>query len=170
MRKAHDDPNAVSALSGFERFPRWMWRNTEVVAFLEWLREHDRVASARSASSAWTCTESMDEVLRYLARTDPDAAQRARARCACFDELAHDPQGYGHAVHFGLRDDCRREVVQQLRDLLAQTEHRFHRDGAAASDERFYTQQNARVVHNAEAYYRAMFDTRTDSWNLRAAT
>jgi len=168
-----DDPGAEVALRGFERFPRWMWRNTEIVAWLEWLRERNRAVPEASAQvgffglDLYSLRESMGAVLRYLERTDPDAAQRARARYACFDELAHDPQAYGHAVHFGLRDDCRREVVQQLRELCADAGRWLRRDGAAATDEMFYAQQNARVVRNAEAYYRAMFDGRTDSWNLR---
>jgi erythromycin esterase-like protein len=167
---ADDDTDAASALRGFERFPRWMWRNTEVVAFLDWLREHNGAASAPVGFfglDLYSLRESMDAVLQYLARADPEAAARARARYACFDELAHDPQAYGHAVHFGLREDCRREVVQQLRDVLGHSEHHLRHDGTAAGDELFYAQQNARVVRNAEAYYRTMFDTRTDSWNLR---
>jgi erythromycin esterase-like protein len=167
------DSSAESALRGFERFPRWMWRNTEVVAFLDWLRAHNAGAADASAQvgfyglDLYSLRESMDGVLRYLDRADPEAAQRARARYACFDDLAHDPQAYGHAVHFGVRDDCRQEVVQQLRELCADVERHLRRDGSAATDELFYAQQNARVVRNAESYYRTMFDGRTDSWNLR---
>jgi erythromycin esterase-like protein len=115
----------------------------------------------------YSLRESMHAVLSYLEQADPQAAQRARARYACFDELAHDPQAYGHAVHFGVREDCRREVVQQLRDLCGDGARFLRHDGAAATDELFYAQQNARVVRDAEAYYRTMFDGRTDSWNLR---
>jgi erythromycin esterase-like protein len=115
----------------------------------------------------YSLRESMEAVLRYLDRTDPEAAQRARARYACFDELAHDPQAYGHAVHFGLRDDCRSDVVQVLRELCADASRWWRSNPQAVTDELFYAQQNARVVRNAEAYYRTMFDGRTDSWNLR---
>jgi erythromycin esterase-like protein len=106
----------------------------------------------------------MDAVLRYLDQADPQAAQRARARYACFDELAHDPQAYGHAVAFGMRPDCERAVVQQLVELCGSGIRRLeHGDG----DELFHAQQNANVVRSAEAYYRSMFSGRTDSWNLR---
>src|SRR5688500_6476765 len=33
--------DAVDALSGFERFPTWMWRNNAVVDFIGWLRAHN---------------------------------------------------------------------------------------------------------------------------------
>lgn len=167
------DRDALAALHGFERFPRWMWRNTEVSAWLDWLRERNMSVAEPSAQigffglDLYSLRESMDAVLRYLAQADPDAAQRARARYACFDDLAHDPQAYGHAVHFDLRDDCRREAVQQLRELCGDSAKHLLDDGSAANDELFYAQQNARVVRNAEAYYRTMFDGRTDSWNLR---
>ena len=168
------DTSAETALRGFERFPRWMWRNTEVVEWLEWLRERNGSVPEASAQvgffglDLYSLRDSMDAVLRYLERADPEAARRARARYACFDELAHDPQAYGHAVHFGLHETCEREVIVQLRELCSDAAARHLRhDGAAATDELFYAQQNARVVRNAEAYYRTMFSGRTDSWNLR---
>jgi erythromycin esterase-like protein len=167
------DSSAESALRGFERFPRWMWRNSEVVDFIEWLREHNGGVHDPSAQvgfyglDLYSLRESAAAVLKYLAQADPEAATRARARYACFDDLAHDPQAYGHAVHFGLRHDCRDQVLQQLRELLESGARHLRDDGAARSDDLFYAQQNALVVRNAERYYRTMFDGRTDSWNLR---
>lgn len=167
------DSSAESALRGFERFPRWMWRNSEVVDFIEWLRGHNRGARTPSMQvgfyglDLYSLRESAAAVLSYLAQADPEAARRARARYACFDDLAHDPQAYGHAVHFGLREDCRDQVLQQLRELLASGTQHLRDDGTARTDELFYAQQNALVVRNAERYYRTMFDGRTDSWNLR---
>ncbi|WP_280153005.1 erythromycin esterase family protein [Piscinibacter sp. XHJ-5] len=167
-----DDSSAESALRGFERFPRWMWRNTEVSDWIEWLRQRNCSVPEESAQvgffglDLYSLRESMNAVLLYLDRTDPEAARRARARYACFDEVAQDPQAYGHAVHFGLREDCEREVLLQLRDLCGDSS-RLRHDGAAATDELFYAQQNALVVRNAEAYYRTMFSGRSDSWNLR---
>src|SRR6184192_4601080 len=38
VRGEGDDGNADAALAGFERFPTWMWRNTVVLEFVEWLR------------------------------------------------------------------------------------------------------------------------------------
>src|SRR5207253_6406639 len=41
------------------------------------------------------------------------------------------------------------------------------RDGAIAAEELFFAEQNARLVKNAEQYYRSMFRGRASSWNLR---
>jgi erythromycin esterase-like protein len=170
---ASNDRTADAALREFIRFPQWMWRNTEVVAWLDWLRMHNADIGDPLARigffglDLYSLRESMNAVLHYLDTADPEAAKRARARYACFDELAHDPQAYGHAVHFGLREDCKNEVIQQLRELCARLHQQMMGGPHALADELFYAQQNARVVRNAEAYYRTMFDGRTDSWNLR---
>ena len=162
------DTSATAALADFERFPRWMWRNSEIVAWLNWLRDHNRSLPAQSPKvgffglDLYSLRASMDAVLRYLEHADPDAARRARAVYACFGELANDPQAYGHAVVFGMRPDCEREVLQQLQALGSQMSH-LEGDG----DELFYAQQNASVVRSAEAYYRCMFAGNTESWNLR---
>jgi len=42
VRSNTADANANEALSGFRRFPIWMWRNTVVVEFVEWLRGFNR--------------------------------------------------------------------------------------------------------------------------------
>jgi len=168
-----DDGSVDAALADFERFPRWMWRNTEVARWLGWLRSHnarltdpgDRVGFF--GLDLYSLRESMQAVVHYLDAVDPEAARRARARYACFDDLADEPQAYGHAVRFGLRPDCERAVLQQLTELCRRATDRLPHGGAPAGDELFYAQQNARVVQNAETYYRTMFGGRTDSWNVR---
>jgi len=42
VRGASDDKNASEALAGYRRFPTWMWRNTVVVDFVEWLRDFNQ--------------------------------------------------------------------------------------------------------------------------------
>lgn len=163
------------ALQGFERFPQWMWRNTEIVELVAWLKEHNRQRSGQAAQDGigfygldlYSLRNSMEAVVRYLSTVDPEAARQARARYACFDHLAEDPQRYGYAATFGMRKDCEEEVIRQLVAMTTEAGRYAELDGEDAADELFYAQQNARVAQNAEAYYRTMFLGRNASWNLR---
>jgi erythromycin esterase-like protein len=167
------DATAEEALRGFERFPTWMWRNTEVVDFVGWLREHnDRLGTPEDRAGfygldLYSLYRSIDEVIGYLRNVDPAAAERARQRYACFDQYSEDGQDYGFAAAFGAGPACQREVVEQLVDLQRHGLEYARRDGLAAEDDLFYAQQNARTVQDAEAYYRSMFDPGPSSWNLR---
>jgi erythromycin esterase-like protein len=167
------DPSAEISLANYQRFPRWMWRNEDVVQLIRWLREfNDGIPALENKAGffgidLYSLRSSMNAVVQYLLKVDPEAAKRARARYACFDQLAEDPQRYGYAATFGMKKDCEDEVVQQLVGLTANLERYARADGVASSDDAFYAAQNARVAQNAEAYYRAMFQGRNESWNLR---
>lgn len=171
IRGYSDDANAEAALSGFERFPTWMWRNTEVRDFVEWLREHNRGRAASRqvgfyGMDLYSLYASINSVLEYLDQVDPDAAQRARSRYACFDHYGEDSQAYGYAASFGMKASCEDEVVQQLREMNRRAAELL----AGSNEDRanvFFAQQNARLVHNAEEYYRSMFHGRVSSWNMR---
>jgi erythromycin esterase-like protein len=168
-----DDASATEALRAFERFPRWVWRNAEAVELVEWLRAYNDTipdAAARVGFfglDLYSARASMQSVVRCLDRIDPAAAQRARLRYACFDSFGDDPQHYGYATSLGLSGDGETEVLRQLSAQCADLESRLHRDGVASGDELFYAQQNARVVRNAQSYYRTLYQARTDSWNER---
>ena len=171
VRGLSGDPDAAAALSGFERFPTWMWRNTVVRDFVEWLREHNRALPASRqvgfyGMDLYSLFTSIGAVLAYLDRVDPEAAQRARSRYACFDHFEEDSQAYGYAASFGMKPSCEDEVIQQLRDMNRSANALL----AASREDRadaFFAQQNARLVRNAEEYYRTMFHGRVSSWNLR---
>jgi len=109
----------------------------------------------------------MEAVLKYLAKVDPQGAARARQRYACFDQFREEPQAYGYATEFGLSPTCEREVIAELVELQRKRAEYASRDGRVARDEFFYAEQNARLVKNAEQYYRSMFRSRDESWNLR---
>ncbi|MDB5729244.1 MAG: erythromycin esterase family protein, partial [Noviherbaspirillum sp.] len=164
---------AEEALKGFERFPQWMWRNTEVVELVDWLRTHNmRIDKPESrigffGLDLYSLRKSMDSVVRYLEKADPEAARLARERYSCFDHLASDPQSYGYAATFGMKKDCEEEVIRQLVALNSEAAQKLAEGGSAASDELFYAQQNARVAKNAENYYRTMFLGHDESWNVR---
>lgn len=163
----------VDPLSRFKRFPTWMWRNTDVLDFVGWLGQHNSQLPSRKITTGfygldlYSLYESMDAVLRYLQKIDPDAATRARHRYSCFDHFSEDVQRYGYAAGLGLSSSCENEVVEQLVELRRRTAQYSQRDGRVAADEFFYAEQNARLVKDAEEYYRSMFRGRVSSWNLR---
>jgi erythromycin esterase-like protein len=109
----------------------------------------------------------MEEVIRYLDEVDPEAAKRARERYSCFDHFAHDSQAYGYATNYGGAQPCEDAAVQQLLELQRSATELARADGLMNEDKHFYAEQNARLVKNAEEYYRSMFRGRASSWNLR---
>ncbi|MFC3458465.1 erythromycin esterase family protein [Massilia haematophila] len=172
MRGEGRDGSANEALSGFERFPAWMWRNTDVSTFVDWLRAHNEGVRAGPkvgfyGLDLYSLFTSVKEVLNYLEQVDPTAAAEARRRYACFDHYGEDSQHYGYATGVGLSESCQQGVLTQLQELQQRAFDYMQADGASAEDAFFYAQQNARLVKNAEEYYRTMFRGRISSWNLR---
>ena len=173
VRGISDDADAVDALAGFVRFPQWMWRNADVLDFIGWLRAHND-SLARSAPRAgfygldlYSLHASIAAVLEYLDSVDPSGARRARDRYACFDQFGDDPQRYGRAASGGYARSCEAEVIAQLVEMRRSAAVYATHERGVVPDLLFYAEQNARLVANAEAYYRAMFGSRVSSWNLR---
>jgi len=173
VRGAGNDADAVEALGGFKRFPSWMWRNADVLDFVGWLRTHnDELPPAATKAGfygldLYSLHTSIEAVLTYLDKIDPEAASRARARYACFDHFGKDEHAYGYATALGLSESCEQEVITQLADLHRRAADYARRDGRVLPDDYFYAEQNARLIINAEHYYRSMFRGRVSSWNLR---
>jgi erythromycin esterase-like protein len=173
VRGVSDDTTSADALSGFDGFPAWMWRNTVVVNFVDWLREYNNALPQNAKKAGfygldlYSMHASMEAVLSYLDKIDPEAAKRARYRYSCFEQFGEDSQSYGYAASFGLTKPCEDAAVKQLRELQGRTGEYAQGDGQVAEDELFYAEQNARLVKNAEKYYRSMFRGRVSSWNLR---
>src|SRR2546421_2366401 len=166
-----DDTCATEALNDFRRFPSWMWRNTVVVDFIEWLRQWNAHNKNNLAGfyglDLYSMHTSIEAVLDYLDKVDPASAKRARHRYGCFDHFGEDPQQYGLATVAGGEEPCEEEVVSQLVELRRKYAELISRDGHIGEEEFFSAEQNARLVANAERYYRAMFHGRANSWNLR---
>jgi erythromycin esterase-like protein len=172
VRGAGDDAETIDALVGFKRFPTWMWRNADVLDFIGWLRAHnDELTGVNKAGfyglDLYSLHASIEAVLSYLVKVDPEAAKRARYRYSCFEHFGENTQAYGYAAAFGLTESCENEVVSQLIDLRRRAAEYASRDGRVAADDLFFAEQNARLVKNAEEYYRSMFRGSVSSWNLR---
>lgn len=160
------------ALSRFTRFPTWMWANTTIPPFLTWLRQHNNSCNAKSkvgmyGLDLYSLHESMQAIIAFLAAQDPELAKQAKNRYACFDHTATDPQRYGYFVNQHLRESCIKEVKEQLLEMQHQTLSQLNADKLLQNDTEFYVNQNARIVKNAEEYYRTMFEPKAISWNIR---
>jgi erythromycin esterase-like protein len=167
-----EDAEAVDALAGFKRFPAWMWRNADVLDFVGWLRAYnDALQDYEKVSfyglDLYSLRSSIEAVLAYLNKVDPTSARRARKRYACFDHFGKDTQTYGLATGLGMSKSCQDEVVNELTELRLREAEYLQRDGRVAADEFFFAEQNARLIKNAEQYYRSMFRGPVSSWNLR---
>jgi protein-L-isoaspartate(D-aspartate) O-methyltransferase len=157
-----------SEWTAFARFPVWMWRNNEVGAFIDWLRHHN--AALKGASRVafhgldlYSLYDSIRAVLKYLDQVDPHSAGVARERYGCLTPWQSDPATYGHAALTGAYPTCEADVVRVLTDLLHKRRDYAERDGERFMD----AVQNARLITNAERYYRIMYYGSRASWNLR---
>jgi protein-L-isoaspartate(D-aspartate) O-methyltransferase len=152
----------------FSRFPEWMWRNAEFEQFVEWLRRHNSARPYAERVSfhgldLYSLYTSINAVLRYLDDVDPEAARIARSRYGCLTPWESDPATYGRMALTGRYRECERDVAAMLSDML-----RSRAEYSASDGERFADAvHNARVVANAERYYRIMYYGSAESWNLR---
>ncbi|MFL6605019.1 MAG: protein-L-isoaspartate(D-aspartate) O-methyltransferase [Steroidobacteraceae bacterium] len=152
----------------FQRFPTWMWRNTDVEQFLTWARSHNESLEAQKRCGfygldIYNMSDSIVAVLEYLDKTDPEAARIARERYACLTPWQKDPSTYGRAVLSASYRKCEQAVIQQCRDLLARRLEYARQDNEGFLD----AAQNARLIASAERYYRVMYYGGAESWNLR---
>ncbi len=157
-----------SEWTAFARFPTWMWRNNEVRSFVDWLHAYNakRTPQERVAIyglDLYSLYTSIGSVLKYLDEVDPGSAQVARQRYGCLTPWQADPATYGHAALTGAYRTCEKEVVQMLEDILDKQSAYAAHDGERFMD----AVQNARLVTDAERYYRIMYYGSRASWNLR---
>jgi protein-L-isoaspartate(D-aspartate) O-methyltransferase len=155
--------------TAFTRFPTWMWRNEEVREFVDWLREHNAGIKDPEQQvgfyglDLYSLFTSIDAVLGYLEDVDEETAAIARDRYSCLAPFQSDPVTYGRATLTGRHRECEEDVVNMLTDLLNKRLKYTEQDGSRFMD----AVQNARLVANAERYYRSMYSGYSDSWHLR---
>ena len=170
VRGVGDDVDPDEALADFRRFPAWMWRNSVMRDFVGWLRDwNDGLPEGAPkvgfyGLDLYSLHTSMDAVVSYLDEVDAEAAGRARQRYACFDHVGRDPNLYAYGTGSGKVESCEDDVVAQLLELQRLAGESA---GSDAEDARFVAEQNARLVVDAERYYRAVFRGGPETWNLR---
>jgi erythromycin esterase-like protein len=167
-RYARHRPWREGELRAFERFPTWMWRNREFDAFVRWLREHNQQRPYEQMCGfygldLYNLSASMQAVIDFLEREDPALARAAHHRYGCLDPWVEEPALYGRNALLEGYARCEVGVVQMLKDLLQKQVDCF----AEECDEWLDAQANARLVKDAEAYYRVMYHGSAESWNLR---
>ena len=171
------DLTADQSLKDFERFPTWMWRNKEVLNFVEWLYAYNHVCHPNKPEDVhpigfygldlYSMNTSINAVIKYLDKVDPEAAKRARIRYSCLDHFMSNPQAYGYATEMQMIESCEQEIIEQLVEIRGKAYDYMQKDGCVAEDEYFCAEQNAKLVLNSKEYYRSMFRSRPSSWNVR---
>ncbi|HEV7918939.1 MAG TPA: erythromycin esterase family protein, partial [Solirubrobacterales bacterium] len=164
VERDNDDPRDV--LATFDRWPTWMWANAEVAELMAWMREFnagrpiDQQARFHGLD-IYSLYKSIDAVLRFLEDYDPDLAREAAERYACFEPYDRDEISFARST-MQLPQGCSDEAVAIMLELLS-----LHTDATGEGQSLFDAQQNARVVRNAERYYRTMLRGDASSWNIR---
>lgn len=156
-----------SVLNQFNRWPTWMWANWEIAAFIDWLKKYNETLSADArigfyGLDVYSFNESMQSIIQYLEKNDPEALELATKAITCFEPYGKDEgQTYARASAF-IPELCEKEVLNLLTEIINKAES-YNSDAENVMS----TKQNAYVVRNAEKYFRAMIKNGPASWNIR---
>jgi len=172
-RATVEDQSAKEALSDFERFPLWMWRNHAVADFAEWLKDHNsKIDNYKDRAGfygldLYSMYKSAQQVIDFLDRVDPAAAKRARRRYGTIIQFKDDPHEYATAVLLGITPSLEQSVVEMLVELQRKAPEYLSKGGMVDGEEVFYTEQNTVLVKDAEEYYRKAYSGGPITWNIR---
>lgn len=161
--------NAEEALRSFNQFPTWMWQNIPILELTKWLQKFNQEKKKQVnffGLDLYSLYRSIDAIIRYLEKLDPELAQEAHYYYSCFEQFRYNPQEYGYSIFSRLSKSCQNEALQELKKL-EQLEWQILQEKKASPEEMFYLLQNARVVKNSERYYRSLFLDEVNNWNLR---
>jgi len=163
----HSGRSSFEVLHAFNRWPTWMWANWEMVAFADWLRDHNRkLTNGRKTGfyglDVYSLWESLEAIISYLEKVDPSAKQTALKALQCFEPYGdREGQAYARATVM-VPASCEDEVINLLSEIHQKVSH-YNTDHEAV----FSAEQNAFVTVNAEHYYRTMMKGNAESWNIR---
>ena len=174
-----DKKSAFDVLHYFNRWPTWMWANIEMVELVEWLKEYnDTIINQQKLSTTiektvgfygldlYSLWESMEAIIQYLKKTDPNALKNAIEAYNCFEPYNKDVDAYARASAF-VSENCEEEVIEILTSLKSKRGNYEKTVDDLHKEEYFNAEQNAIVAKDAEKYYRTMVKGDVNSWNLR---
>jgi erythromycin esterase-like protein len=167
------DQTAEQSLAGFTRFPEWMWRNTDFRDLVTSIHSHNNSGKPDISRAGiygmdlYGLSESADAVIGYLKRIDPEAANQAARRYACFKGYGDKPEQYGYDVSRDGKKSCEKQALEQFQELEARFNSWLNTKNRQRNDDLFSAYQNARVVKNGEGYYRLSYKGNFSTWNLR---
>lgn len=169
--------SAEDALSGFNQFPTWLWRNNEIINFIEWLRiynttyrkpEKDNDAPVNTYGiDIYGMKATLNALLNYLNQVDSVAAKRARRRFKCLENFINPLTSEGPLPEFDLNDSCAHDAAMQLFELRRKADEYIKKEYPDAENAYFHAKQNANILCHAEEYYRSIMHGDPDSWNIR---
>lgn len=152
-------------LQEFSRWPTWMWANWEIAKFAEWLRETNAGLEPEQkigfyGLDVYSLWESLETIVKYLEKEDPETAALARQAADCFEPYKEN-DSYATAYR-GMRQKCKKEVVELLSKVRGNST-RYDGEPEAGLN----AEINSLVMKNAEKYYQAMASFDNSSWNIR---
>ena len=162
---------AHELLRSFNRWPTWMWANTEMVELVEWLKDYNKTARVEENQKVgfygldlYSLWESMEEIIQYLKKVDPLLLQDAMKAYNCFEPYNKEVETYAQATAF-VPKNCEKEVIEML--VTLRNKQTLYGKNHENREDYFNAEQNAITVKDAENYYRTMIRGDVNSWNLR---
>jgi putative phosphoribosyl transferase len=165
--RSSEGGTASHVLKSFNRWPTWMWANREVHDLIQWMHDRNQKLPEEKKTGfygldVYSLFESIEEVIQQVQRIDSDLAKRIQDYYACFDPFDRDERDYVRAL-MRFPEGCEEQVLKSLKELL---ETRLNKNDEK-QEALFDAIQNARIIKNAERYYRSMIHADEDSWNIR---
>ena len=173
VRGASKDQTAEQSLTGFTRFPEWMWRNTDFRDLVASIRSHNNSGKPNTSPAGiygmdlYGLSESAEAVIEYLKRIEPEAGNQAARRYACFKGYGDKPEQYGYDVSRDGKKSCEKQALEQFQEMETRFNRWLNTKNRQRDDDLFSAYQNARVIKNGEAYYRLSYKGNFSTWNLR---
>jgi erythromycin esterase-like protein len=166
--KGRLDPSqsARRVLSNFRRWPTWMWANEEMIDLVDWLKLHNDQQPEKSkvgfyGLDVYSLWESLSTLTQQLKQYDPESVGMVEQVFHCFNRYQGNAHEYARATYF--REATCEKHVHGLLEHLKTRKMIFDRH----AEGHLQAEQNARVLKNAEAYYRSMVRGGPMSWNIR---